>query len=87
MAWCNKNENKNQDFKSVVYEHTPDGEQYITRRGRGKNAGGRGMDHIVANNYLSPKHERSEIDEYGAHIAIGTSDHLNLWANFNLDLQ
>jgi len=45
------------------------------------------MDHIVANNYLSPKHERSEIDEYGAHIAIGTSDHLNLWANFNLDLQ
>ena len=45
------------------------------------------MDHIVANNYLSPKHERSEIDEYGAHIAIGTSDVSNLWADFNLNLQ
>ena len=44
------------------------------------------MDHIVANNHLSPKHERSEIDKYGAHIAIGTLDHFNLWADFNLDL-
>ena len=45
------------------------------------------MDHIVANNHLLPKHKRSEIDKYGAHIAIGTSHHFNLWANFNLDLQ
>ena len=78
---------KNQGSTPVVYEHTPEGEQYITRRGRGENAGGRGMDHIVANNHRSPHHEQSEIDKYGAHIAIGTSDHLNLWADFNLNLQ
>ena len=45
------------------------------------------MNHSITNNHLSPHHERSEIDKYGAHLAIGASDHLNLWADFSLDLK
>ena len=65
LAWYNKDKNKNQEFTSAVYEHTPDDEQYITWQGIGNNAGGRGMDHTIANNHLSPHHEQSEIDKYG----------------------
>ena len=57
---------------SVVYEYFPDGEQYITQQGRDNNTGGKAMYHIIANNHLSPHHKQSEIDKYGAHLAIST---------------
>ena len=78
LAWCDKDDDKHQEFMSVLYENTPDDEKYITQQGRGNNTGGRGMDHIIANNYQSPHHKRSDINKHGAHLAIGASDHYDI---------
>ena len=59
-------------------------EQYITRIGRGKNTGGRGIDHIMANRHTECT--LAEIYQHAAHLAICASDHYAVFADITLGI-
>ena len=67
LKWCHNKSNSEQGFRLLAYEAKQTNEQYITRKGRGKNAGGRGIDHIMANKHTECT--LAEIDQYTAHLA------------------
>ena len=75
LKWCHNHNKSNLDqgFQSLAFAARPPGEQYITRKGRGINCGGRGIDHIMANKHTECT--LAEIDQHAAQLAMCTSDH------------
>ena len=85
LKGCYNKNNLEQHFRSLAFVNKNKKEQYITRTGRGKNAGGRGIDHIIANRHTECT--LAEIDQHAAHLAIFTSDHYSVYADIPLGIK